>query len=149
MKESSKIVSIYPDPLILIKQRNSNFYESQLNLTNLTNEYVIFKLYNNQQIIYSAKPSTSFIRPKETTNILIKRFSTDESQSSTGKDKFFIKLFNINKIITDNNEAKEAFKSKIYNENSKQESIVFIIRNFRRNKFFIFLILFFQYNEDY
>ena len=45
-KNNSKIVLVYPSPLIITKQRNSNFYESQLNLTNLTNEYVIFKLYN-------------------------------------------------------------------------------------------------------
>jgi hypothetical protein len=148
MKESSKIVSIYPDPLILIKQRNSNFYESQLNLTNLTNEYVIFKLYNNQQILYSAKPSTSFIRPKETTNVLIKRFSTDESQSSSGKDKFFIKLYNINKIINDNNEAKEAFKSKIYNENSKQESMIFIVLKEQDQENEKFITPEISYNED-
>ena len=109
---------------------------------------MIFKLYNNQQILYSAKPSTSFIRPKETTNVLIKRFSTDESQSSSGKDKFFIKLYNINKIINDNNEAKEAFKSKIYNENSKQESMIFIVLKEQDQENEKFITPEISYNED-
>lgn len=126
MKESSKIVSVYPDPLILTKQRNSNYYESKLNLLNLTNEYIIFKLYNNQQILYSAKPSTSFIPPKETTNVLIKRFAKDESKSPQN-DKFLLRIYTINKIINNDDEAKDAFKSKLYNEKSLQESYLIIV----------------------
>ena len=61
---SSNIVSVYPDPLIITQSRNSNYLESQLNLSNLTNEYIIFKIYNNQHDLYSANPSTSFIHPK-------------------------------------------------------------------------------------
>ena len=127
MKESSKLVLVFPDPLILTKQRNSNYYESKLNLSNLTNEYIVFKLYNNNQILYSAKPSPSFIRPKETANVLIKRFAKDDSQSSSDRDKFLIRFYTINKIINDNDEVKQAFESKIYNQNTKQESFISIV----------------------
>ena len=126
-KSESKIVLVYPSPLILIKQKNSSYYESKLNLSNLTNDYVLFKLYNNQHTLYSAKPSCSFIRPKETANVLIKRFSKDDIQAKPGKDKFLLNFFTINKIINDNEEAKEAIKSKLYNPDSKQETMLYVL----------------------
>lgn len=122
----TNLVLVYPDPLKLTHNNSSNYYESKLNLTNLTNEYVIFKLFNNQRLLYSAKPSTSFIPPKESVSISIKKFQRgDESQ--IGKDKFLLIFHTINRVISDKEEAKEAFKLKIYNENSKQESMISII----------------------
>ena len=126
-KNSSKLVSVYPTPLVLIKQKNSNFFESKLNLTNLTNDYVVFKIYNNQHSLYKAKPSNSFIKPKETAHVLIKRFSTDENQSQAGKDKFLLYFYTIDKIINNDEEAKEAFKAKLYNEKSKQETMLYVV----------------------
>ncbi len=118
-KNNSKIVLVYPSPLVITKQRNSNYYESKLNLSNLSNEYVLFKIYNNQHALYSAKPSTSYIAPKDKANVLIKRFSKEENKSKVGKDRFLLCFYTINKIINNDEEAKEAFKSKIYNESSK------------------------------
>lgn len=123
----SNIVTIYPDPLVITQSRNSNYFESKLNLSNLTYDYVIFKIYNNQHLLYSAKPSTSFIPPKEKVEITIKRFKKEEDHSKAGKDKFLLLFYTINKVINDNEEAKEAFKSKLYNENSKQETMISII----------------------
>ena len=123
----SNIVSIYPDPLVITQSSNSNYLESKLNLSNLTSDYVIFKIYNNQHLLYSAKPSTSFIPPKEKLEIAIKRFKKEEDHSKAGKDKFLLLFYTINKVINDNEEAKEAFKSKLYNENSKQETMISII----------------------
>jgi hypothetical protein len=122
----SKLVLVYPDPLKLTHINNSNYYESKLNLTNLTNEYVIFKLFNNQRSLYNAKPSTSFLPPKENAKVSIKRFKKDED-SQVGKDKFLLLFYTINRVINDNEEAKEAFKQKTFNENSKQESMISII----------------------
>ena len=96
-KNDSKIVSVYPTPLIITKQRNSNYYESKLNLTNLTNDYVLFKIYNNQHSLYSAKPSASYIPPKETAHVLIKRFSKDDGASKSRKDRFLLCFYTINK----------------------------------------------------
>ena len=90
-KNDSKIVSVYPTPLIITKQRNSNYYESKLNLTNLTNDYVLFKIYNNQHSLYSAKPSASYIPPKETAHVLIKRFSKDDGASKSRKELIIMK----------------------------------------------------------
>ena len=135
-KSGAKIVLVYPIPLVITKQKNSNYFESKLNLSNLTNEYVIFKLYINQRSLYSAKPSTSFIKPKETAHVLIKRFAKDDNQSSAGKDRFLLYFYTINKIINDNEEAKEAFKSKIYNESSKQESMIYVVLKEQENEEF-------------
>ena len=126
-KNDSKIVSVYPTPLIITKQRNSNYYESKLNLTNLTNDYVLFKIYNNQHSLYSAKPSASYIPPKETAHVLIKRFSKDDGASKSRKDRFLLCFYTINKIINNNEEAKEALNSKLYNENSKQETMLYVV----------------------
>ena len=123
----SNIVSVFPDPLVIIQSINSNILESKINLTNLTNDYVVFKIYNNKHSLYSAKPSTSFIPPKETVNVIIKRFKKEENISQVGKDKFLLMLYTINKVIKDNDEAKEAIKQKLYNEDSKQETIISII----------------------
>ena len=126
-KSESKIVLVYPTPLVITKQKSTNYYESKLNLSNLTDNYIVFKIYNNQHTLYSAKPSTSFIKPKETAHVLIKRFSGDDSQSQAGKDRFLLYFYTINKIIINNDEAKEAFKSKLYNEESKQETMLYVV----------------------
>ena len=122
------IVEIYPDPLILIQSNNLNYLESKLNIRNLTNEYIIFKVFNNQRHLYSAKPSSSFIPPMETTNITVKRFKKVEnlSEIEQGKDKFLFIFYIINKVISSNEEAKEAYKSKLYKEDSKQEAVISI-----------------------
>lgn len=124
---SSNIVLAFPDPLVIIQSNNSNYFESILNLTNLTDDYIVFKIYNNKHEIYSAKPSASFIPPKETTKVVIKRFKKSEELSQKSNDKFLLIFYTINKVINDNKEAKEAIKLKLYNENSKQEKIISII----------------------
>lgn len=130
---SPNIVEVFPDPLIISQNSKSNYLESQLNLSNLTNEFVIFKIYNNQRELYSAKPSTSFIGPKEKTIVTIKRFKKGEQPTRAGKDKFLLIFYTINKVITDKEEAKEAFKLKLYNESSKQESMISIILDENEN----------------
>ena len=127
MSNPSNIVSVYPDPLIISQSSSSNFLESKLNLKNLTNDYVIFKLFNNQHSLYSAKPSTSFIPPKETAEIAIKRFKKEVDQTRQGKDKFLLIFYTINKVINDNEEAKEAYKEKLYNEESEQKTMISVL----------------------
>ena len=127
--KTNNLVEVFPDPLILTQLNNGNYMESSLNLRNLTNEYIIFKIFNNQRSLYSAKPSTSFISPMDTTKISIKRFNKEKviSQPEQGKDKFLLLFYTINKIINNNEEAKEAFKNNAYNMDSKQEAIISII----------------------
>ena len=126
--KKNNLVDVFPDPLILTQSNSADYLESVLNLHNLTNDYIIFRIFNNQRSLYSAKPSTSFIKPMETTKITIKRFNKEKKiQSEQGKDKFLLLFYTINKIINNNDEVKEAFKTNQYNDNSKQETIISII----------------------
>ena len=59
-----KLVEVFPNQLNLTPTKNTPYIESKLNIKNLTNNYVIFKIYNNNINIYSCKPSKSFIPPK-------------------------------------------------------------------------------------
>ena len=124
MEEISNLVSIFPDPLVLSKSNNSNNYESYLNLSNLTNNYVIFKIKCNQSKLYTIKPGVGFIPPKETVNVAIKRFDKEENLQD---NKLLLKFHTINKVINDNAEAKEAYNTKLYNKDSKQEQKISII----------------------
>ena len=124
---NNNYVEVFPSPLILTQSNNSNYLESKLNLRNLTNEYILFKIFNNQRSLYSAKPSTSYIPPMETTSVKIKRFKKEEIISQQNNDKFLVIFYIVDKVISNNEEAKESFKSQIYKEDSKQETVVSII----------------------
>ncbi len=127
MEQNSNLASVFPDPLVMTQSNNANHCESLLSISNLTNEYLIFKIYNNQHSLYSAKPSTSFVPPKGNVKVKIKRYKKEGNNELNGKDKFLLIFYTINKVIDDNEEAREAFSSKIYNNNSKQETLISII----------------------
>ena len=103
-----KLVEIFPNQLRLSPSKNSTFVESKIKIKNLSDSYIIYKIFSNNQLIYTVKPSKSFIPPKETKDIQ-------------------------NKIINNNDEAKEAFDSKLYNHASKQEAVIPVIFNDNNN----------------
>ena len=124
-----KLVEIFPNPLNLTPTKNTQYIESKLNIKNLTNNYVIFKIFNNNTNIYSVKPSKSFIPPKERKDIYIKRFTKEEITTKKCKDQFLFIFYSIDKIISNNDEVKDAFNSKIYNESSEQKIIISVTIN--------------------
>ena len=124
-----KLVEIFPNPLNLTPTKNTQYIESKLNIKNLTNNYVIFKIFNNNTNIYSVKPSKSFIPPKERKDIYIKRFTKEEIKTKKCKDQFLFIFYSIDKIISNNDEVKDAFNSKIYNESSEQKIIISVTIN--------------------
>ena len=69
----NKYVDVFPDKIKLSKTFDQNYHEARITLTNLTNNYVVFKVYINKNTIYSANPSSSYIKPKESTTVSIKR----------------------------------------------------------------------------
>jgi hypothetical protein len=87
---SENLVEVFPEPLVLISSKISNQLESNLNIKNLTNDYVIFKIYNNQPSKYTVKPSTSFLSPMETKSVSVKTFKNEEVETSCVKDKFLL-----------------------------------------------------------
>lgn len=69
----NKYIDVFPDKIRLSKTYEQNFYEARITLTNLTNSYIVFKVYINKSTIYSANPSSSYIKPKESITISVKR----------------------------------------------------------------------------
>ena len=70
---SNKYVEVFPNKIILSKQLGQSFFDSKLTLTNVLDSYVVFKVYINKSTQYSANPSTSFLKPRESVVINIKR----------------------------------------------------------------------------
>ena len=128
-----KLVEIIPNQLKLSPSKNSSYVESKIKLKNLTNNYIIYKIFSNNQKIYTVKPSKSFILPKETKDVNIKRFGKEEYSIKGGKEEFLLIFYTINKILNNNDEVKEAFDSKLYNSESKQENIIPVIFNDNEN----------------
>ena len=128
-----KLVEIFPNQLRLSPSKNSTFVESKIKIKNLSDSYIIYKIFSNNKGIYTVKPSKSFILPKETKDIHIKRFCKSEYSSNAGKEAFILIIYTINKIINNNDEAKEAFDSKLYNHASKQEAVIPVIFNDNNN----------------
>jgi len=128
-----KLVEIFPNQLRLSPSKNSTFVESKIKIKNLSDSYIIYKIFSNNQGIYTVKPSKSFIPPKETKDIHIKRFCKEEYSLNAGKEVFLLIFYTINKIINNNDEAKEAFDSKLYNHASKQEAVIPVIFNDNNN----------------
>lgn len=123
----NNLVDVFPDPLVLTQSSKKKYLESTLNLRNLTNDTIIFKIFNNQPHLYLAKPSTSFISPMGTSKIIVKKFNNENylaSEQGKSSDKFLLLFYTINQAINDNNEAKEAFKMNKFNEDSKQETLI-------------------------
>lgn len=121
-----KLVEIFPNELTFSSSKNKSFLESKIKVKNLTNKYVIFKLFNNNANLYSVKPSKSFLPPKETKEIYIKRFSKEVFRKP---EIFMLMFYSIDKIINNNDEVKEALNSKLFKPETKQECMISVVIN--------------------
>lgn len=69
----AKYLEVFPTTANFSKKPDKEFYEANLSLNNITNQYVIFKIYINKNTVYTANPSTSFLRPSDSTTVKITR----------------------------------------------------------------------------
>lgn len=69
-----KFVETQPQKIILIKVIDQNFYEGRITLKNITNNHVVYKFFNHNEITYSISPSVYYIRPYQKFTVNIKRF---------------------------------------------------------------------------
>lgn len=76
--KSSPIMTINKDEVILKKNPN-NFYDDTIEIINLTESFLIYKIFVNVKGIYSTTPASSYVKPKESINVYIKREITKES----------------------------------------------------------------------
>ena len=73
METQLNYVEIIPNKIIISKPLGATYYESRISINNLTDKYVIFKVYINKNTLYSANPSCTFIKPKDSVVVNIKR----------------------------------------------------------------------------
>jgi hypothetical protein len=71
---STKYIEALPNKIILIKVIDQNFYEGRIILKNLTKNFVIYRFFNNHNLIYSISPCVYYIKPFENFTVNIKRF---------------------------------------------------------------------------
>ena len=132
----NKYVDVFPDKIKLSKIFEQDYYEARITLTNLTNSYVVFKVYINKNTIYSANPSSSYIKPRESTTINVKRLekvkllylNNKEAQNEVkqASDKFLIIAVPTNSVINSISEAKAIMTESTMKSKSNQEIFLFV-----------------------
>jgi hypothetical protein len=70
---NNQYVEVFPRKIVLQKHFDQDNFEGRVNLKNLTNKFIIFKIYINQSNIYSVHPSTSYLPPSSNADITVKR----------------------------------------------------------------------------
>jgi hypothetical protein len=88
--KSAKFIETTPNKILLIKVIDQKFYEGHLQLKNITNNYVVFRFFNNHHMLYTLSPSVYYIKPNETLYVNIKRFEKATIDELKTKDKILL-----------------------------------------------------------
>jgi len=72
-KNDNRFLEVNPNKILLQKTSEGNSSEASLNLKNITNDCIVFKVFINRNQVYSSVPPIGFINPGENTNIKIKK----------------------------------------------------------------------------
>lgn len=65
-------IDIIPSQILLTKTPN-DYYQSRITLNNLTDKFVLFKVFNNKKTTYSSTPNYGFLSPRGDILVEIKR----------------------------------------------------------------------------
>ena len=114
---------IIKDSHFTLYKINEELYKGNLSICNSTNNNLLIKIYFNNTTNYKVYKSILFVSPNNKINFYIKR---NNSPISEKKDKILLILYTINKEIKNDEEAKEAFKLKLYEESSKKEIVLIL-----------------------
>ena len=113
-------IKLFPNPLIITRENEDDFYQSSLIIKNQSNHFIIYKIFMKfQSMDYIINPHISFIKPFDEQNIQFKKITKDKEINI--KDKCLIRIYPINKAIISIDESKEILKNKNYNEEDKIE----------------------------
>ena len=122
-KTINDIVEVFPNQILFdlsqpIKSNSIKGVEyvlkSNITISNLKDEYILFIIQTNQKGYYSVDPSISIILPKEKKDISITRYCFDGLQIIPDKEKFLIKIYAYKEMPKE--EDKNSLKSKISEE---------------------------------
>ena len=119
------LIEEYPNPIIVHRISETSFQDSSIYLTNKTNQYIVFKVYmNHHPPVYSLKPATSFLKPKDSITLTLKKLFKPSNLDPNSKDKCLIIYYPVDKVVASNDEVKEMFKNKTLPESNKHEILV-------------------------
>jgi len=122
---SNTLAEVSPIPLNIIISSNDEIKNiSHLTLTNITNDYLIYKsLINNRGVLHIRNP-TSFIPPSQSVKLEVQLIDNCLSKEEYNRTKLLIMLIQSNEKISSIEEAKKLYQI-LKNENiEKQESLI-------------------------
>ena len=122
---SNTLAEVSPIPLNIIISNNDEIKNiSHLTLTNITNDYLIYKsLINNRGVLHIRNP-TSFIPPSQSVKLEVHLIDNCLSKEEYNRTKLLIMLIQSNEKISSIEEAKKLYQI-LKNENiEKQESLI-------------------------
>ena len=118
-------VKIEPNPLsLIISKDNVNKNNYNISIQNLTEKYLIFGLFINLKGILSAKPSTSYILPKQNTSVDINIINNNLSLDEYKKMKIIVIIIPYNEGINSIEQAKNLFQNLKMKKIEKQEILI-------------------------
>ena len=116
---------IEPNPLsIKISRDNENKIPKVITIQNLTNKFLIFKLFINNKGILLAKPSTSYILPSQNISVEINVYQNNLSLDEYKKTKILITFIPCDEEIKSVEQAKNLFLILKKNGVEKQETFL-------------------------
>ena len=118
-------VKIEPNPLsLIISKDNVNKNNYNISIQNLTEKYLIFGLFINLKGILSAKPSISYILPKQNTSVDINIINNNLSLDEYKKMKIIVIIIPYNEGINSIEQAKNLFQNLKMKKIEKQEILI-------------------------
>ena len=118
-------VKIEPNPLsLIISKDNGNKNNYNISIQNLTEKYLIFGLFINLKGILSAKPSISYILPKQNTSVDINIINNNLSLDEYKKMKIIVIIIPYNEEINSIEQAKNLFQNLKMKKIEKQEILI-------------------------
>ena len=118
-------VKIEPNPLsLIISKDNVNKNNYNISIQNLTEKYLIFGLFINLKGILSAKPSISYILPKQNTSVDINIINNNLSLDEYKKMKIIVIIIPYNEEINSIEQAKNLFQNLKMKKIEKQEILI-------------------------
>lgn len=124
-KSKLHLIDEFPNPLILSRESESDYFNGIITLTNKTNNYVIFKIYFSTKSIFCASPSMHFIHPFSSITITVK-YLEKTFEKSNKPIKMLIAVHQMEKVINLKEEVKEIFNQKKEDKTASQEITVII-----------------------
>ena len=122
---SNTLAEVSPIPLnILISNNDDNKSISYLTLTNITNDYLIYKSLINNRGVLNIKNPTSFIPPSQSVKLEVQLIDNYLSKEEYNRTRLLIMFIQSNEKITSIQEAKKLYQI-LKNENiEKQEALI-------------------------